>query len=163
MTLEGLALKYDNADHVSTDQIWPGEYTYVQLQPEQMVDHAMKGFDPEFARKARRNSILVVGKNFGCGSSREQAAECIKYSGIEAVIAHSFARIFYRNAINIGLPVIESPEVVEAVRHSDNVVIDLRAGKVNVAGREFVFAPYPQFVLDLVEHGGLISMLKGRR
>lgn len=163
MTLAGLALKYDNADHVSTDQIWPGKYTYVQLRPEEMVEHAMEGFDPEFPRKAKRNSILIVGKNFGCGSSREQAAECIKYSGITAIIGRSFARIFYRNAINIGLPVIEAPEVVESVQHDENVAIDLRAGTVNVAGREFVFAPYPEFVLDLIEHGGLINMLKGRR
>jgi 3-isopropylmalate/(R)-2-methylmalate dehydratase small subunit len=163
MTLEGLALKYDKADNVSTDQIWPGEYTYVQLRPDEMVEHAMEGFDPDFSRKARSNSILIVGNNFGCGSSREQAAECIKHAGIAAIIGRSFARIFYRNAINIGLPVIEAPHVVDSIRHDERVVIELRAGTVSVAGRILPFSPYPEFVLSLVEAGGLINMLKDRK
>lgn len=163
MRLEGLALKYDRADDVSTDQIWPGKYTYVQMKPEEMVSLAMEGFDPGFARKAATHSILVVGRNFGIGSSREQAAECIKYAGIQAIIGRSFARIFYRNAINIGLPVIEAPKVVDSTEHGDRVEIDLESGSVNVGDSVFEVSPFPAFVLELLRHGGLINMLRLNR
>ena len=163
MKLEGLALKYEDADNVSTDEIWPGKYTYVQMNPEEMVGHAMEGFDPEFARKAAANSILIVGKNFGIGSSREQAAECIKYAGIQAIIGRSFARIFYRNAINIGLPVIEAPRVVDLTKNGDRVVIDLESGLINVGDNIFEVSPFPAFVQDLLRHGGLINMLRRNR
>lgn len=163
MKLEGLALKYETADNVSTDEIWPGKYTYVQMKPEEMMNHAMEGFDPDFAPKAATNSILIVGKNFGIGSSREQAAECIKFAGIKAIIGQSFARIFYRNAINIGLPVIEAPQVVDATEHGDPVVIDLAAGSVSVGNKAFAITPLPEFVLDLLRCGGLINMLSRNR
>ena len=133
------------------------------MKPEEMINHAMEGFDPDFARKAATNAILIVGKNFGVGSSREQAAECIKYAGIKAVIGRSFARIFYRNAINIGLPVIEAPLVVDATKHGDPVAIELIEGSVRVRARAFEVSPFPPFVLDLIRYGGLINMLKRNR
>ena len=104
--IRGTALKYED-DDINTDVIWPGKYTYIQMPLDEMPRHAMETFDPDFRRKSSEHSVLVVGKNFGCGSSREQASECLKQSGIQAILAVSFARIFYRNSINLGLPVIE--------------------------------------------------------
>ncbi|MDD9954123.1 MAG: 3-isopropylmalate dehydratase [Candidatus Woesearchaeota archaeon] len=160
--ISGKTLKYD-ANDINTDVIWPGKYTYVQIPPEEMQKHAMETFDPDFGRKLAGKSILVVGTNMGCGSSREQASECLKYSGIKAIIAKSFARIFYRNSINLGLPVIESPELVDAISDGDDVQIDLANGEALVNDKTFRIPTYPQFVMEILEAGGLIEHIRRQK
>ena len=103
---KGKVWKY--GDDVNTDVIFPGKYTYTIMEPQEIAKHALEDLDPEFAQKVKPGDVIVAGKNFGCGSSREQAAACLKYAGVQAVIAKSFARIYFRNAINLGLPVIQS-------------------------------------------------------
>jgi 3-isopropylmalate/(R)-2-methylmalate dehydratase small subunit len=159
VSVQGRVLKYA-ADDVNTDVIWPGKYTYVQIPFEEMPQYAMETFDPEFPAKAREHDVLVVGKNFGCGSSREQASECLKASGMKAIVAVSFARIFYRNSINLGLPVIECPEAVAALETGAQVRIDLEAGRLEVGDQAFTFPAYPPFVLELIRDGGLIPHIR---
>jgi 3-isopropylmalate/(R)-2-methylmalate dehydratase small subunit len=154
--IEGRALVY-RADDVNTDGIWPGKYTYVQMDRAEMPKYAMENFEADFGAKVASRSILVVGKNFGCGSSREQASECLLASGVEAIVATSFARIFYRNSINLGLPVIECPEAVKAIEDGAQVEIDLERGELRVAEQRFAFPRYPAFVLELIQDGGLIA------
>jgi 3-isopropylmalate/(R)-2-methylmalate dehydratase small subunit len=162
--IAGPALKYDDADDVNTDVIWPGKYTYVQIPPEEMPRYAMETFDPDFPQRVVGRRVLVVGKNFGCGSSREQASECLLHSGIQAIVARSFARIFYRNSINLGMAVIESPAAVDAIADGDAVEIDLAAGRLALVGGEaFDFERYPEFVLRLIEDGGLIEHIRKRK
>jgi 3-isopropylmalate/(R)-2-methylmalate dehydratase small subunit len=162
--IRGSVLKYDAADDVNTDVIWPGKYTYVKMPPEEMATHAMETFDPEFPAKAARHQVLVVGRNFGCGSSREQAPQCLKYAGIQAVVAVSFARIFYRNAINLGLAVIECPDAVRKLRTGHTIELDLEGGMLTTStGDGFEFAPYPPFVLELIRDGGLIEHIARQR
>jgi 3-isopropylmalate/(R)-2-methylmalate dehydratase small subunit len=160
--IRGSALVYQ-ADDVNTDVIWPGKYTYVQIPPEEMPQYAMETFDPEFPTKAKTHQVLVVGKNFGCGSSREQASECLLHSGIQAIVACSFARIFYRNSINLGLPVIECPEAATVIATGDVVSIDLGEGHLTVGERKFSFPRYPEFVLELIHDGGLIEHIRKNR
>jgi len=160
--VSGKALRYEGAHDVNTDLIWPGKYTYLQIPPEDMPQYAMETFDPDFQERSAARSILVVGRNFGCGSSREQASECLKHSGIKAILACGFARIFYRNSINLGLPVIECPEAAERVQSDDALEFDLEAGVLTLTPAEgsvqtFSFAPYPAFVLELIRDGGLIE------
>ncbi|RMG17579.1 MAG: 3-isopropylmalate dehydratase [Planctomycetota bacterium] len=161
MVVEGPALAYA-ADDVNTDVIWPGSVTYVQVPFEEMPRYAMQGFDPDFACKAAARPVLVVGKNFGCGSSREQASECLLASGVRAVVARSFARIFYRNSINLGLPVVECPDAVAALSTGDALRIDLAAGRLECPAGSFSFAPYPPFVRELIRDGGLIQHIRRR-
>ena len=164
MRIAGSALSYGESDDVNTDVIWPGKYTYVQIPFEDMPRHAMETFDPEFQQKLgegeARHRVLVVGKNFGCGSSREQASECLKASGVELIVAKSFARIFYRNSLNLGLAVLECPEAVEAARTGARVEADLAEGWLEVEGQRFSVAAYPPFVLELVRDGGLIPHIR---
>lgn len=165
MKINGKALKYEGkiTDDINTDVIWPGKYTYVQISKEEMHKYAMENYDPKFSEKAKTNQILVVGKNMGCGSSREQASECLKYSGIKAIIAKSFARIFYRNSINIGLPVIESEDAVNSIKNNDKVVIDLENGKIIVNEKKIIeFTKYPEFVMNLIKDDGLINHIKNK-
>lgn len=159
--IEGTALVYDTPD-VNTDVIWPGKYTYQKMPPEEMAARAMEGVDPEFPRKAREHGVLLVGRNFGCGSSREQAAECLRHAGIRVVVGRSFARIFFRNAINLGLPVVECEPAVDRARDGDVVSVDLRAGQVVVAGQTLSFAPYPDLLRELIEAGGLVPHVRAR-
>jgi 3-isopropylmalate/(R)-2-methylmalate dehydratase small subunit len=161
--ISGSVLKYA-ADDVNTDVIWPGKYTYVKMPPEEMATHAMETFDPGFPAKAARHGVLVVGKNFGCGSSREQASLCLKLAGIRAVVARSFARIFYRNSINLGLPVIECPAAARKLETGHAVELDLEAGTLTTStGDGYEFAPYPPFVLELIRDGGLIEHIRKQR
>ena len=154
--IEATALVYSD-DDVNTDVIWPGKYTYLQIPRAEMTKYAMQTFDVGFAQKIASRGILVVGKNFGCGSSREQASQCLMASGVQAIVARSFARIFYRNSINLGLPVIECPAAVDAIEQDQVVSIDLELGQLQVAGATFDFPPYPAFVLELIRDGGLIA------
>ncbi len=154
----GKAWKY--GDDVNTDVIFPGKYTYSVLEPEEMAAHALEDLDPAFAGKVRPGDVIVAGKNFGCGSSREQAATCLKYAGVQAVIAKSFARIFFRNAVNQGLPVIQSPEAVDKIAEGAEVAVDFQGGQILSEGRTFSFPPLPELVLGILEAGGLIPFTK---
>ena len=119
---KGTVWKY--GDDVNTDVIFPGKYTYSVLDPEEMAKHALEDLDPAFAKEVQIGDIVVAGKNFGCGSSREQAATCLKYAGVHAIVAKSFARIFFRNAINQGLPVIQCAQAVDNVHKGETISID---------------------------------------
>lgn len=160
--IEGLALKYEY-DDVNTDVIWPGKYTYLQIPTSEMRKYAMETMDPDFKHKVKHHSILVVGRNFGCGSSREQAAECLKYSGVKAIVAASFARIFFRNAINIGLPAIESAQSFDLTKDASHLRIDLKLGRIEIDGELVEFPPFPDQVIELIEHDGLINLLRSRK
>ena len=151
---KGKVWKYGN--NVNTDVIFPGKYTYALLEPEEMAQHALEDLDPEFADKVKPGDVIVAGRNFGCGSSREQAATCLKYAGVKAVVARSFARIFFRNAVNQGLPVIQSEEAVDSLETGDSISIDLKQGLIQTSKGLFHFAPLPEFVLGLLDEGGLI-------
>lgn len=148
---------------INTDLIIPARYLNTS-EPRELALHCMEDADPEFPAKVRPGDILVAGKNFGCGSSREHAPMAIKAAGISCVIAASFARIFYRNAINIGLPILESPDAAFAVKNGDIVEVDLDSGRItNVTnGRVFQATPFPPFMQDLIQAGGLIEYVKSR-
>jgi len=159
-TVNGRVFKY--GDDVNTDVIFPGKYTYTVTDPTEMAKHAFEDLDPEFSSKATRGDIVVAGRNFGCGSSREQAAICLVELGIGAVIARSFARIYFRNAINCGLAVVACPEAVESVESGDTIEVDFGAGVVRAASAEFTFAPLPAEVQGILAAGGLIEFTKAR-
>lgn len=147
-------------DSVNTDVIFPGKYTYSIQEPEEMAAHALEDLDPQFSKKVRPGDVIVAGSNFGCGSSREQAATCLKYAGLQAVIAKSFARIFFRNAINQGLPVIQSPQAVENIANGEEIAIDFTRGKIKTKTKSFNFEPLPDYILKILEAGGLIAYVK---
>jgi 3-isopropylmalate/(R)-2-methylmalate dehydratase small subunit len=144
MKVTGPAVKFGN--NVDTDVILPGKYL-ILLSPTDLAKHALEGLDPEFPEKAKKGVVIVGGKNFGCGSSREQAPLALKYSGVKCVIAESFARIFFRNAINIGLPVVECAGISAAVKTGDELSVDFDKGEVrNVSkGRTLKGAKLPGF------------------
>ncbi len=156
--IEGRVWRY--GDDVNTDVIFPGKYTYQPMEPAQMAKHAMEGLDPTFAREVRSGDVIVAGSNFGCGSSREQAATCLKASGIAAVVAKSFSRIFFRNAINNGLPVIELSKGIDKIEKGDTVRIDFAAGTVAHEGDVHRFPALPPEVLAILEDGGLIPHVR---
>jgi 3-isopropylmalate/(R)-2-methylmalate dehydratase small subunit len=155
MTIRGRAHKY--GDHVNTDVIIPARYLNVS-DAEQLAAHCMEDLDPEFTNRVQPGDILVAGEDFGCGSSREHAPIAIKAAGISAVIAHSFARIFFRNAINIGLPVLVSPEAAAEIKTGDELEIGLAAGTISdiTRGRAYHSEPFPDFLRDIIAAGGLI-------
>lgn len=155
---KGRIWKY--GDNVNTDVIFPGKYTYTLMEPLETAQHALEDLDPEFAHKVKSGDVIVAGKNFGCGSSREQAASCLKFAGIQAVIAKSFARIFFRNAINQGLPVIQCEEAAKSLGSGEEVSIDFSKGKICAQSGEFDFPKLPDSVLGIVEAGGLIEYTK---
>ena len=140
--------------------IFPGKYTYTVSDPKEMAEKAMEDLDPDFASTVSSGDIVVGGSNFGCGSSREQAALCLKYAGVGAVIAKSFARIYFRNCINAGLPALQSSEAVEAIEKGDDVSIDLDAGTIRVGDRAFEFPPLAPEVKAIFEAGGLLPYVK---
>ncbi|RJS88100.1 3-isopropylmalate dehydratase small subunit [Candidatus Bathyarchaeota archaeon] len=159
MKISGKAVIF--GDDVNTDVIIPSKYL-TSLDPEELAKHAMEGIDPNFAEKAKGGIILVAGKNFGCGSSREQAPIALKYAGVKCVLADFFARIFYRNAINIGLPVLESPGVSKEVDEGDMLTVDLEEGKIVNATKNKVIDALrlPDFILEILKDEGLINHLK---
>jgi len=155
----GKVFKY--GDDVNTDVIFPGKYTYTLSGPKEMAAVAMEDLDAEFSDNVKPGDIIVAGKNFGCGSSREQAAFCLKYAGITAVVAKSFSRIFYRNAINAGLPMVVNKEAPDAIEYGDDVSIDFEKGVLTAAdGTEFTFPPLPDEVLGIIDAGGLVEYVK---
>ena len=144
-------------DHVNTDLLFPGKYTYSCSTPEEILPHLFEDLDPEFAGAVRPGDLVMGGINFGCGSSREQPVLGLKAAGVQAVVARSFARIFFRAALNQGLPVIECPQAVDAWREGEAVEVDFAAGRILVGGREFSFPPPAPAVLDLIADGGLLK------
>lgn len=155
---KGKVWKY--GDDVNTDVIFPGKYTYTLMEPQEMASHALEDLDPEFAGQVQEGDFIVAGSNFGCGSSREQAASCLKFAGVKAVIAVSFARIFFRNAINLGLPVIQSPEAAAAIKNGEMIAVDFAAGEIHAESGVFCFPPLPDSVLGILMAGGLIEYTK---
>jgi len=159
-------------DDINTDLIFPGKYTYEPLKPEDQAKYAMEDYDPEFAKEVKKKDIIVTGKNFGCGSSREQAVTCLKYAGIEAIVAKSFARLFYRNSINSALAVIECPEVIDEVFKQEKkqgsrlssltMEIDLSEGKIFLASQEYPFPPWDKQAMLIFQTGGLVEFTKQR-
>ena len=160
--LEGMTWKF--GDDVNTDLIVPGKYLEL-VDYNEIALHAMEGIDPDFPKKVRKGDIVVGGRNFGCGSSREHAAIALKHVGVGAVVAESFARIFYRNAINLGLPALECPGIAEAVREGDVLDIDLIGWKVKnkTTGRELSFVPLPSFMVAILNEGGLVAYLTSHK
>ncbi|MBQ9832553.1 MAG: 3-isopropylmalate dehydratase small subunit [Clostridia bacterium] len=159
MKVQGFVHKYGN--NVDTDVIIPARYLNVSGGDELKV-HCMEDIDPQFASNVKQGDMIVAGDNFGCGSSREHAPLAIKCSGISCVIAKSFARIFYRNAINIGLPIMECEEAADAINKGDEVSIDFDSGKITnlSTGKEYFSQPFPPFIQDIIANGGLISQTK---
>jgi len=154
MKLTGKVWKY--GDDVNTDVIFPGKYTYTITDPQEMAEHALEDLDPKFATEVKDGDIIVAGANFGCGSSREQAATCLNYAGVGAVLARSFSRIFFRNAINSGLPLVQSDEAAEAIEPGEEIEIDFEKGTIHCQKGSFTFPPLPEEVLDILRDGGLI-------
>jgi len=152
-------LKYGN--DINTDLIIPGKYLVI-TDEKRLGKYAMDGIDPDFFNKSRHGSVLVVGENFGSGSSREQAPISLKNAGVKCIIAKSFARIFYRNAINIGLPILECADLWSEVRDGDPLSIVLEQGTITNkrTSRIFQANPLPPFILDIIQHGGLLNKLK---
>lgn len=159
MKLKGKVFKY--GDNVDTDVIIPARYLN-SSEPEHLAAHCMEDIDEDFVTEVEEGDIIVGGKNFGSGSSREHAPLAIKSAGISCVIAESFARIFYRNAINIGLPILESPEAAKGITKDSKVEVNLETGKIkNLANRETYQAePFPAFMQQIIKTGGLIQWIK---
>jgi 3-isopropylmalate/(R)-2-methylmalate dehydratase small subunit len=132
------------------------------MTPEEMAAHALEDLDPRFASGVKPGDVVAAGQNFGSGSSREQAAACLKAAGVQAVVAKSFARIYFRNAINIGLPVLQSPEAVDALETGDPIDLDLARGEIRSAKGTFRFHPLPESVLGIIAAGGLIEYTKAK-
>jgi len=146
-------------DNIDTDVIIPARHLNTS-DPNELKLYCMQDIDAEFVNKVAVGDIMVAGKNFGCGSSREHAPIAIKASGISCVIAESYARIFYRNAINIGLPIIESPEAAKAIRDGESVSVDFDKGEIVVGAQTFTVPPFPEFIQNIIAHGGLLNAIK---
>jgi len=161
MKISGKAVIF--GDDVNTDVIIPSKYL-TSLDPEELAKHAMEGLDPKFPEKAREGVIIVAGRNFGCGSSREQAPLALKHAGVKCILADFFARIFYRNAINIGLPVLECPGISGRIEEGDVLTVDLEEGKIINETRKAAIEAHklPGFILEILRDGGLIAHLKKR-
>jgi 3-isopropylmalate/(R)-2-methylmalate dehydratase small subunit len=149
-------------DEINTDVIFPGKYTYTLRDPAEIAAHALEDLDPEFAAKVQPGDIIVAGKNFGNGSSREQAVTCLKATGVGAVIAVSFARIWYRNAINNGLPAIICPEAVAAAEHGAPIILDLQKHNVSLNGNVFSFMPFSDTAQAILAAGGLVAFVQNK-
>ena len=154
---------YIYGDNVDTDVIIPARYLNAPDE-KSLASHCMEDIDESFAGTVEPGDIMVGGSNFGCGSSREHAPLAIKASGIKCVIASSFARIFYRNAINIGFPIMECPEAVADIKAGDEIDVDFATGKIEnkTSGKTYQAAPFPEFIDGIIEHGGLMESLKAR-
>ncbi len=154
---------YKYADNVDTDVIIPARHLN-NPDPAALASHCMEDIDADFAKTVEKGDIIVAGKNFGCGSSREHAPLAIKSCGVKCVIAETFARIFYRNAINIGFPILECPEAAQAIRPGDEVTVDFQTGVIEdiTQGKTFQAAPFPAFIDGIIQNGGLLNSLKAR-
>ena len=159
---KGIVFKY--GDNVDTDVIIPARYLNYS-DPAELATHCMEDIDKEFIKKVHKGDIIVADKNFGCGSSREQEPEIIKALGVKCVIARSFARIFYRNAINIGFPILECPEAAAKIQNGDKVSVDFKTGVITdeTTGESFQAAAFPEFITRIIDEGGLLKYLKERQ
>lgn len=158
MKFKGKVFKY--GDNVNTDVIFPGKYTYTITERADMAKYAMEDLDPNFIKEVQKGDIIVSGKNFGCGSSREQAVICLKEAGISVIIAKSFARIYFRNCINEGLPALVSEEVFDKVERGEEIEVDLKEGKIITKNGIFSFPPFPEKVQEILLSGGLVEYVK---
>jgi len=154
--MKGKAIKY--GDNIDTDVIIPARFLNTS-DPKELASHCMEDIDKDFKTKVKNGDIMIGGENFGCGSSREHAPLAIKESGISCIIAKSFARIFYRNAINIGLPILESKEAVENIQEGDIVSVDTENGIIKnlTKGTEYKSQAFPEFIKEIIKYGGLIN------
>ena len=161
MKLEGRVWKF--GDHVDTDAIIPGRFLNVS-DPHLLAENCFAGLRPEFPKTVRPGDVIVAGNNFGCGSSREHAPLAIKAAGVGVVIAKSFARIFYRNAFNIGLPILESEEAFNSFDEGSQLQVDLESGEIRGGDREgqVTAKPIPPFMTEIVQAGGLVAYIKNR-
>ena len=159
MIFNGKAIKY--GDNVDTDVIIPARYLNT-IDKKELASHCMEDIDKDFNKKVEEGDVMVAGYNFGCGSSREHAPIAIKASGISLVIARSFARIFYRNAINIGLAIVECSEAVDGISDGDKVEADLDKGIIynRTTGKSFQTQPFPAFIQNIISNGGLVESIK---
>ncbi|NLV20647.1 MAG: 3-isopropylmalate dehydratase small subunit [Syntrophomonadaceae bacterium] len=161
MKFSGQVYKFGN--DIDTDAIIPARYLNT-FDPAELARHCMEDADPQFPQKVKAGDIIVAEKNFGCGSSREHAPIAIKAAGVSCVIAKSFARIFYRNAVNIGLPILESAEAVDAIREGDQVEVELETGRIlNLrTGASYQAVPFPGFMQQIMDKGGLIEYVRDK-
>ena len=159
MKAEGKVFRY--GDNVDTDVIIPARYLNTS-EKDELRKHCMEDIDPDFVKNVQQGDIIVAGKNFGCGSSREHAPIAIKASGVSCVIASTFARIFFRNSINIGLPILECPEAAAEIKAGDELCVDFSTGEIvdKTSGKTYHAEPFPEFMQRLIESGGLIGYIK---
>ncbi len=155
--ITGRVWKY--GDDINTDVIFPGKYTYSITDRKEMAQHALEDLDPTFVANVRPGDIIVAGKNWGCGSSREQAVTCLKEAGVGAIVARSFARIYFRNCINEALPIVTC-HAVDGVESGDEVTIDFAAGTVTTPQGKYTFPPMPAEVMAILNAGGLIPYVR---
>ncbi len=153
--ITGRVWKY--GDDINTDVIFPGKYTYTVSDPLEMPQYALEDLDPDFSTKVKSGDFIVAGKNWGCGSSREQAVTCLKEIQLGGIIAKSFARIYYRNCLNAALPALICPDAVDAVKNGDLLEIDLSSGIIQTPKGSFTFPPFPSVVKKIIDAGGLIQ------
>jgi len=160
--MKGKVIQY--GDNIDTDVIIPARYL-TATDPLELARHCMEDLDPDFHQKVTKDTIIVAGKNFGCGSSREHAPLAIKGAGVKAIIASSFARIFYRNALNVGLPILESEEAATHLRSGDEIEIDIQKGIITnrSRGETYHAQPFPPFIQDVIARGGLMNLVKERK
>ena len=159
MRAKGHVFKY--GDNVDTDVIIPARYLN-SFDAQELASHAMADIDPEFVNKVQKGDMIVANKNFGCGSSREHAPIAIQACGVKCVIAKSFARIFYRNAINIGLPILECDEAAKEIQNGDEVEVDFDTGLIRdlTTGKSYQAQPFPEFIQNIIRKGGLLSSIQ---
>ena len=162
MKAEGKVFKY--GDNVDTDVIIPARYLN-SSDPKELATHCMEDIDKDFVNKVQQGDIIVADKNFGCGSSREHAPIAIKAAGVSCVIAETFARIFYRNSINIGLPILECPEAAAAIKAGDTVEVDFDSGVITdkTTGQRFKGQPFPEFMQEIIKAEGLINYINNKK
>ena len=162
MKLQGKTWKF--GDNVNTDLIIPARYM-TSYEASELGKHCLEDADPEFQKKVRPGDVIVAGENFGCGSSREHAVLALKGAGVSAVVAGSFARIFFRNAVNTGLPIIVSPEAASKIKEGAEIVIDLSAGRIEdlTEKQSFTIEKFPEFLTEIVENGGLLKWATSRK
>ncbi|MDD5132610.1 MAG: 3-isopropylmalate dehydratase small subunit [bacterium] len=159
MKLKGKVWKFK--DNINTDEIIPARYLNT-FDEQELAKHCMEDADKDFPKKVKTGDIIVAGKNFGCGSSREHAPICLKGAGVSCVIAETFARIFYRNAINIGLPILESVEASKSIEEGDTIEVDLEKGKIKnvTTNKTYSATAFPPFMQELINAGGLMEYVK---
>jgi 3-isopropylmalate/(R)-2-methylmalate dehydratase small subunit len=157
--LIGKAIKFE--DNINTDIIYPSKFLSI-TDPIEMANHAFKGVSEKFPDRLEKNTFIVAGNNFGCGSSREQAVTCLKFAGVAAVIAKGFSRIYYRNAINQGFPIIQSVEAVDNIKEGDVITVNFDEGKILTKKGVFTFSAFPPFIIEIINAGGLIEYTKAK-